>query len=179
MKFTTLTLMSLLVAGPSIALAQKPAKVLKPAAAPKIHVVQHLPPKNDAAEDAAQKAAKLANKNARKTETTEEKTEKAGLKAALSEKHLDKGLTLTSAEKTQWKAIEKKYDAQIRDLRKTEKTADNTAKKNNTVDNDAAFNSQLSSLQAQERTELRNTLTSQQQAIFDANVIKLSASKKH
>ena len=84
---------------------------------------------------------------------------------------------MTRSERRQWETIEKNYDKQYRDLQKTENTADRTARKNHTVDDDAAFNAQLSSLELNERNALRATLTPQQQTIFDANVAKLSKPK--
>ena len=170
---TKLAVASLFVAAPSLAFGQKPAKVHTTATVVKPHaVVEHLP-KNDAAEDAAKKADKIADK----TEKTEEKSEHLALKRAHEERKLDKGLKLTPTQKRQWEVIEKNYDQQYRNLRKSEETADRTARKTNTVDNDAAFNAQLSSLQVNERNALRATLTIQQQSIFDANVLNLSKPK--
>lgn len=166
---TKLALASLFVAAPSLIYAQKPVKVH----APVHHTVVPKTPKNDVAEDAAKRADKIADK----TEKAEEKTEHLDLKAALAEHRLDKGLKLTPSERRQWEAIEKNYDKQYRDLRKTENTADRTARKTNTVDNDAAFNAQLGSLELNERNALKATLTPQQQLIFDANVAKLSKPK--
>ncbi len=170
---TRLAIASLVVAAPSMVLGQKPAKVHTPTAVVKPHAVVPHVPKNDVAEDAAKKADKIADK----TEKAEEKTEHLALKTAHEERKLDKGIKLTASERRQWEAIEKNYDQQYRDLRKTENTADRTARKNNTVDNDAAFNAQLSSLELNERNALRATLTPQQQSIFDANVAKLSKPK--
>jgi hypothetical protein len=42
---------------------------------------------------------------------------------------------------------------------------------------DATFQSQLSQLQTQERTDMRAVLTPPQQSIFDSNVTKLSTRK--
>lgn len=170
---TRIALASLIVATPSLVLAQKSAKVhtppvhvAKPAEAPKT-------PKNDVAEDAAKRADKIADK----AEKTEEKSEHTALKTALAEHRLDKGLKLTASERRQWETIEKNYDKQYRDLRKSENTADRTAKKTHTVDDDAAFNAQLSTLELNERNALRATLTPSQQTIFDTNVANLSKPK--
>jgi hypothetical protein len=101
-----------------------------------------------------------------------------------------KGIRVTSAEKKQLKPIEKKYDADYRDLLQKAKAADRAAKKNGTVSgshqglkvlpqplSDATFQSQLSQLQTQERTDMRAVLTPPQQSIFDSNVTKLSTRK--
>jgi len=171
---TKIALASLVVAAPSLVFAQKPAKVPPPVHVVKPHTtVVPKTPKNDVAEDAAKRADKIADK----TEKAEEKSEHLALHTALSEHRLDKGLKLTASERRQWETIEKNYDKQYRDLRKTENTADRNARKNNTVDDDAAFNAQLSSLELNERNALRATLTTQQQSIFDANVAKLSKPK--
>lgn len=129
------------------------------------------------ADKAEDKAAHNADKSADKTERSSEKTERADLEAAHEQKLLTKGIKLTSAEKKQLKAIEKKYDSQIRSLRKSELAADKTAKKNGTADSDASFSAQLSQLQVQERSEMRAVLTPQQQSIFDSNVVKASTHK--
>ena len=125
----------------------------------------------------ADQAARNADKAADKTERASEKTERAELEAAHEQKLLTKGIKLTSAEKKQMKAIEKKYDAQFRSLRKSELAADKAAKKNGTTDDDASFSAQLSQLQTQERADMRAVLTSQQQSIFDSNVTKQSTHK--
>jgi len=129
------------------------------------------------ADKADDKAAHNADKTADKAERASEKTERAELEAAHEQKLLTKGIKLTSAEKKQIKAIEKKYDAQFRSLRKSELAADKGAKKNGTTDVDAAFSAQLSQLQTQERADMRAVLTSQQQSIFDSNVTKQSTHK--
>jgi len=129
------------------------------------------------ADKAQDKAAHNADKSADKAERASEKTERAELDAAHDQKHLTKGIKLTLAEKKQIKAIEKKFDAQFRSLRKSELAADKAAKKNGTADNDATFAAQLSQLTTQERAEMRAVLTPQQQSIFDSNVAKQSTHK--
>jgi hypothetical protein len=130
-----------------------------------------------ASDRTADQAARNADKAADKAERVSEKTEREEFNAAHDQKHLTKGIKLTSAEKKQLKAIEKRYDAQFRSLRKSERAADRAAKKNGTTDDDAAFSAQLSQLRTQERAEMRAVLTSQQQSIFDSNVAKLSTHK--
>jgi hypothetical protein len=112
-----------------------------------------------------------------KSERITDKIERSELNFAHDQKLLTKGIRLTSAEKKQVKAIEKKYDADYRDLRQKEKAADKAAKKNGTTETDAAFQSQLLQFQTQERTDMRAVLTVQQQSIFDSNVSKLSTRK--
>lgn len=129
------------------------------------------------ADKVADKSALTAKKTAAKAERATDKAERADLKAAHDQKHLTKGIRLTSAEKKQMKAIEKKYDAQIRTIRKNEVAADVAARKAGTAESDASFETQISQLQVQERTDMRAVLTPQQQSIFDSNVTKLSTHK--
>jgi hypothetical protein len=182
---STLTLTSLLLALPSLALAQKPGKPVAPVT-PKHVVVHHATvhtdvpkPKTDkdAAEDAAERAAKTANKTAVKTEKAEEKTEHRELVEARHDERLLHGIKLTAAERTQINTIEKNYDAQLRALSKTEKADDRTARKNQTAESDASFQTQLTTLETQERADIRAALTASQQTQFDANVAKLSKPK--
>lgn len=129
------------------------------------------------ADKVADKAAHSTNKAADKAERAADKTERSELKAAHDQKLLTRGIRLTSAEKKQLKAIEKKYDAQYRTIRKNEVAADNAARKNGTAESDATFNTQLSQLEAQERTDMRAVLKPDQQSIFDSNLTKLSTHK--
>jgi hypothetical protein len=125
-----------------------------------------------------------------KSERITDKIERSELNFAHDQKLLTKGIRVTSAEKKQLKPIEKKYDADYRDLLQKAKAADRAAKKNGTVSgshqglkvlpqplSDATFQSQLSQLQTQERTDMRAVLTPPQQSIFDSNVTKLSTRK--
>ena len=129
------------------------------------------------ADKAADKTARNADKAADKKERASEGAEHAELDATHDQKHLTKGIKLTLAEKKQLKAIEKKYDAQIRSLRKSELATDKAARKNKTADNDASSSAQLTQLQTQERADMRAVLTPQQQSIFDSNVAKQSTHK--
>ena len=132
---------------------------------------------DDRADKIADKAERASDRTADKTARVSEKTERAELDAAHDQKLLTKGIKLTSAEKKQLKAIEKKYDAQFRSLRKSELAADKAAKKNGTADDDASFSAQLSQLKTQEQTDMRAILTTKQQSIFDSNVAKASTHK--
>jgi len=129
------------------------------------------------ADKAADKSARNTKRAADKAERLTDKTDRAELKFAHDQKLVTKGIRLTPAEKKQFKAIEKKYDADYRDLRKKEVAADRAAKKSGTVSSDVAFQTQLSQLQAQERTDMRAVLTTQQQSVFDSNVTRLSTRK--
>src|SRR5450759_2567990 len=125
-----------------------------------------------------------------KSERITDKIERSELNFAHDQKLLMKGIRSTSAEKKQMKAIEKKYDADYRDVLQKAKAADRAARKNGTAGgshaglktlpqpvSDATFQSQLSQLQTQKRTDMRAVLTPQQQSIFDSNVTKLSTRK--
>ena len=125
----------------------------------------------------ADKAARATEKSADKAERAAEKTERSELGRAHDQKLLTKGIKLTSAEKKRIKAIEKKYDADYRDLRRKELAADKAAGKNGTTESDAAFQAQLSQLKTQERAEMRAVLTPAQQATFDANVTSAGTRK--
>ncbi len=191
-----ITLATLIVAVPSFAAAQ--GKATHPA--PPVVMGKSAPVRQDnradkiadkserkadrTADQAARNADKVADKSAHnatkaagKTERMTEKTERSDLKFAHNQKHLTKGIRLTSAEKAQFKAIEKKYDEQYRALRPKEAADEKAAKKNGTVESDAAFRSQITQLKTQERAEMRGVLTTEQQSIFDSNVIKLSSHK--
>jgi len=169
-----LALGSLMMAAPSLVFGQKPAKVhTPPVHVIKPHTVATPAQKNDVVKDVTKRNEKLAEK----TEKSEERTEHLELKAALAEHRLDHGLKLTASQRHQWESIERNYDTQYRNLGKTEHAADRTARKTHTVDDDATFNAQLSSLDLNERNALRATLTPQQQSIFDANVAKFSKPK--
>jgi hypothetical protein len=126
------------------------------------------------ADKAADKSARNTEKAADKTERSADKVERSELKFAHEQKLLTKGIKLTLAEKKSLKAIEKNFDAQYRDLRQKELAADKAAKKNGTVESDATFEAQLSTLQIQERNQMRAVLTPAQQSVFDSNVTKLS-----
>src|ERR1700693_1433497 len=162
-----LAVATLIVATPSLSFAQGKA----PQPTPPVGTGKSAPVRQDS------RADKTADKSERKTDRTVDKSERISykierseLKFAHDQKLLTKGIRLTSAEKKQIKAIEKKYDADYRDLRQKEVAADKTAKKNGTADSDVAFQSQLSQLQTQERADMRTALTPQQQSIFDTNV---------
>ena len=173
-----LAIASLIIATPSLAVAQ--GKATHPA--PPVVMGKSAPVRQDnradkIADKAERKADRTADQTARNTDKVTDKTDRAELKFAHDQKLLTKGIRLTPAEKKQFKAIEKKYDAEYRDLHKKEVAADKTAKKNGTADTDVTFQTQLSQLQTQETADMRAVLTTQQQSIFDSNVTKLSTRK--
>lgn len=195
-----LALATLIVATPSLSFAQGKAPHPAPHPAPPVVMGKSAPVRQDDradkiadkaerkadrtadqtarnADKVADKSARTADKTADKAERSADKTERSQLKFAHDQKHLTKGIRLTSAEKKQVKAIEKKYDADYRALRQKERADEKAAKKNGTTETDAAFQSQVSQLQTQERADLRAVLTAQQQSIFDSNVSKLSTRK--
>lgn len=129
------------------------------------------------ADKTADKAARATEKASDKSERAAEKTERSELGRAHDQKLLTKGIKLTLAEKKQIKAIEKKYNADYRDLRRKELAADKAAGKNGTTESDATFQTQLSQLKTQERAEMRAVLTPAQQATFDANIANAAKRK--
>ena len=185
------TLATLIIVAPSLAVAQGKA----PHPAPPVVMGKSAPVRQDnrpdkIADKAERKADRTADQTARNADKAADKTERSELKFAHDQKLVTKGIRLTSAEKKQVKAIEKKYDADYRSLRQNELAANKAAKKNGTAGgshaglkavpqplSDATFQSQLLQLQTQERSDMRSALTPQQQSIFDSNVTKLSTRK--
>jgi Spy/CpxP family protein refolding chaperone len=179
-----LAVATLIVAAPSLSFAQGKA----PHPTPPVVMGKSAPVRQDNRTDKiADKAERKADRTADQSARLTDKIERSELNFAHDQKLMTKGIRLTSAEKNQLKAIEKKYDADYRDLLQKAKADDRAAKKNGTVSgshqglkvlphplSDAAFQSQLSQLQTQERTDMRAVLTPQQQSIFDTNVSKLS-----
>jgi LTXXQ motif family protein len=178
-----LAVATLIVATPSLSFAQGKA----PHPTQPVVMGKSAPVRQDnRADKIADKAERKADRTADKSERITYKIERSELNFAHDQKLVTKGIRLTSAEKKQLKAIEKKYDADYRDLSQKVKAADRAAKKTpaggshaglKTVPqplSDATFQSQLSQLQTQERTDMRAVLTPQQQSIFDTNVSKLS-----
>ena len=173
-----LAVATLIIATPSLAVAQgKASHPTPPVVMGKSAPVRQDNRPDKIADQAERKADRTADQTARNADKVTDKTDRAELKFAHDQKLLTKGIRLTPAEKKQIKAIEKKYDADYRNLRKNEVAADKAAKKSGTAESDAAFQTQLSQLQTQERTDMRAVLSSQQQSIFDSNVTKLSTHK--
>lgn len=83
-----------------------------------------------------------------------------------------KGVKLTAAERQLVKEIDKKYETQLKALKKDEKSADKAG-----TDNDAAYAQKVAALATQERADIRAVLSASQQARFDANVAARAAAK--
>ena len=85
---------------------------------------------------------------------------------AVSEQaHLAKGLKLSPDARRQWKEIDRKYDAQYRDLRKEIRAAEQAGRPV-----DPAWTVRIATLREQERVELRGLLTPAQLVVFNRNV---------
>jgi len=168
-----LAIAAAIIATPVVAVAQKGSHPAPPTVMGKSAAVRQ----DDRADKIADKAERASDRTADKTARASEKTEHAELDAAHDQKLLTRGIKLTSSEKKQLKAIEKKYDAQFRSLHKSEVAADKAAKKNGTADDDASFSAQLSQLKTQEQADMRAVLTTKQQSTFDSNVAKASTHK--
>ncbi len=172
-----LVIAAALVTTPALASAQSKAPHAPPPTMGKSAPVRQDNRSQKIADKQARVADRTADKAERTADKTAEKTERLALESAHDQKLLTKGIKLTAAEKKHIKAIEKKYDADYRDLRKKELAADKAAKKNGTADSDAAFLTQVADLKAQERAEIRAVLTPAQQTTFDANVAGASRRK--
>ena len=123
----------------------------------------------------AAKADKVPANEMKREASSEDRSGRLALRDAHDQSsHLLKGVRLTAAERRQVKAIDKKYDAQLKALKKDEKAADKTGG----IDNDAAYEQKIAALAAQERTDLRAVLPAAQQARYDANVAARLAAKR-
>jgi Spy/CpxP family protein refolding chaperone len=82
-----------------------------------------------------------------------------------------KGIKLTDEQKLATKAIEKRYADQFKALQKADKAADKAGT------DDVTLAAKVDALRLQERAELRNVLTTEQQAEFDRNLAPKVARK--
>jgi flagellar motility protein MotE (MotC chaperone) len=121
----------------------------------------------EAARKAAHEAEEAARKEAHEADKVEDRLERS---TKHQEKHLLKGLHLTRDQKVQIRAIEKKYDDQLKALVKADEAAD----KAHTPTSDLAA---VTALRDAERAELRAVLTPAQQTRFDQNVTKFDHKK--
>lgn len=148
-----------------------------PAHAPMPHAerpakMDHESSKGKAHEAMRAENAHMSDKS--REEKGQERIEHMALRDARTQSgRLLKGVRLTPAERRQVKEIDKKYDAQLKALRKAEKAADKTGG----IDNDAAYIAKVSALAAQERADIRAVLPTAEQARFDANVAARLAAK--
>ena len=149
-----------------------------PARAPMPHAERPAKMDHESAMNAAHEANKAEqghDKEAKREAKAEDRTEHVALRDARNQSsQLLKGVTLTGAERRQVKEIEKKYDTQLKALKKGEKAAD----KAGGIDNDAAYEQKIAALATQERADVRAALPASQQARYDANVLA-RASAKH
>lgn len=123
---------------------------------------------------AADRVEKREDRTEKRAERGENRAERTVLRDAHEQsRYLLRGLQLSGAERRQVREIDRKYEAQIRALRKDEKSADKAG-----AETDAAFTQRVGALTAQERADIRAVLTPAQQARFDAN-ISARASMKH
>lgn len=149
-----------------------------PSHAPMPHVERPARTDHESAKGAAHEAAEAEHAHVKEMERgakAEDHTGRLALRDARDQSsHLLKGVKLTAAERRQVKEIDKKYDAQLKAVRKDEKAAD----KAGGVDGDAAYQQKVAALAAQERADVRAVLPAAQQARYDANV-SARASAKH
>ncbi|MBA3671578.1 MAG: hypothetical protein H0W68_06095 [Gemmatimonadaceae bacterium] len=114
----------------------------------------------------ARKAAKATEKRENKAEKALDRTEHHALDAARhADKHALHGIRLTSAQRAQIRAIDKKYDAQLRDLEKQDRAGEKAGRPD-----DPALVQRIDAIRDQERAELRALLTAAQLPAFDRNV---------
>lgn len=116
--------------------------------------------------DAMKDQAKMAHRADRRANR---EVHRAYGMAVSQQAHLAKGLKLSSDQRAQWKAIDRKYDAQYRDLRKEIRTAEKGTAGSY---DDAVYLQRISALRDQERAELRAILTPEQQASFDRHATR-------
>ena len=115
----------------------------------------------------AEKVDKMHAKEMKREGTADDRSEHMALGDVRNQsRHLLRGVRLTAAERRQVKAIDRKYDVQLKALRKDEKSAD----KAGGVDDDAAYEQKVAALAARERADIRAVIPPAQQARYDANV---------
>ena len=87
-------------------------------------------------------------------------------------KSLLRGITLSKSERTSVNATERKYDGQVKDLTKRERTLAKAGTP------DAAIIAQIDALRSDERNEVRSELTAVQVMQFNKNAANLG-NRKH
>ena len=114
----------------------------------------------------AKHAAKAMEKREDKAEKALDRTEHKALNAARHDgKTSKRGIRLTSAERAPIRAIDKKYDAQLRALEAQDRADEKAGKPDNT-----ALVARINAIRDQERAEIRAILTPAQQTEFDRNI---------
>ena len=112
------------------------------------------------------KAIKEQEKVVKRADHRANRDMKRAFGMAVSEQaHLAKGLKLSPDGRRQWKEIDRKYDAQYRDLRKEMRAAEQAGRPM-----DPAWTTRIATLREQERVELRGVLTPAQLVVFTRNV---------
>lgn len=120
----------------------------------------------DRAEHAARKTAKRAEKAEDRAEKALDRTERHALNAARHDgRNVIHGIRLTSAQRALIRAIDRKYDAQLRALASQDRANEKAGRPD-----DATLVAKINAIRDQERAEIRATLTTAQQAQFDRNV---------
>lgn len=124
-------------------------------------------------DEVAGRAMKRQDKALKGAEKAEHRAEHAAFREAHGQsRHLLRGVKLSAAERRQVRDIDKRYEAELRTLRKDDHAADKAG-----TDNDAALAQRIAALSAQERADIRAVLSPAQQARFDANVTARAAMK--
>jgi hypothetical protein len=110
------------------------------------------------------------DKAARAADKKEDAAERAALKAARNQpKELLKGIKLSKDEEKSVDAIEKKYEAQLKDLDKQEDAAEKSGAPT------APIAAKIAALRTQEQADLRAVLNPSQLAQFDKNAAALAS----
>lgn len=101
-----------------------------------------------------------------KAEKALDRTEHRAVKAAREEANMSvRGLRLSSAERTQIHAIDKKYDAQLKALEAQDRADEKAGRPD-----DPTLIAKINALRDQERAEIRASLSAAHQAQFDRNL---------
>ena len=165
----------LVVAGAFVAISAGAAQAQKPHPAGPPIVTHGQAKANDAA------AKGQANAEAKRTDADDDKaaktadkkedaSERAALKAARNDpKALLKDIKLTKTEDKSVDAIEKKYEAQLKDLDKQEDAAEKSGAPTTSIA------SKIAALRTQEQADLRAVLSPSQVTQFDKNASALGA----
>ena len=165
----------LVVAGALVAMSAGAVRAQKPHPAGPPIVTHGQTKANDAAAKGqanaeAKRTDADADKAAKAADKKEDSSERAALKAARNDpKALLKGIKLTKTEDKSVDAIQKKYEAQLKDLDKQE----DAAEKSGTPTTSIA--SKIAALRTQEQADLRAVLSPLQLNQFDKNASALGA----
>jgi hypothetical protein len=134
----------------------------KPAETPKAKPAVHATPSPRAVAKRQQPGVKVVKTEAKRVEHAQAAAVKDALKIERHERSLLGGVHLTRTQRTQTRGIEKKYDAQYRELRRSYART-----------HDASIAQRITQLDQQERAELRAVLSGTQTARFDRNASRI------